>query len=313
MAGRAIGLTPAVRPVAGSAGPFAATTPDGSRLHLQHGPIDLIVEAFGPRDEVVRAYRLAWDRFRFVLEELVQELPALRRALDGFAFVGPVARRMAEAVEPFDDVFITPMAAVAGAVADEVLAEMTVCDLERAYVNDGGDIALFLTPGQRFDVGLVPVPHRAALVGKTRVRSVDPVRGIATSGHHGRSFSFGIADAVTVMAADAARADAAATVVANAVDLPGHPAVTRMPAVELAPDSDLGELLVTTDVGPLPEREISAALEAGRTMAERLRSAGLIVAAVLSLEGQVAIAGPVIASAAGSSTHADHRLARLRG
>ena len=309
MAGRAVGLRPESAPVAGSAGPFAATTPDGSRLHLQHGPIDLIVEAFGPRNEVVQAYRLAWDRFRFVLDELVQELPALRRPLDGFAFLSPVARRMAAAVEPFTDEFITPMAAVAGAVADEILAEMTVCDLERAYVNDGGDIALFLTPGQRFDVGLVPVPHQPALLGKATVREADPIRGVATSGRQGRSFSLGIADAVTVLAADAARADAAATVVANAVDLPGHPAVTRAPATELEPDSDLGERMVTTEVGPLSDREVSAALEAGRAVAERLCSGGLIAAAVLCLEGQVAIAGSVIASAAGQ---ADHGLARFR-
>jgi len=268
------------------------------------------VEAFGAREEVVQAYRLAWDRFRFVLDELVQELPGLRRPLDGFAFEGPVARRMAEAVEPFDDVFVTPMAAVAGAVADEICAEMTVCDLERAYVNDGGDIALWLTPGRSFDVGLVPVPHRPALLGKTTVRASDPVRGIATSGRHGRSFSFGIADAVTVLAADAARADASATVVANAVDLPGHPAVIRTPAVELEPDSDLGERLVTTNVGPLSDREVSAALEAGRAVAERLRSAGLIAGAVLCLEARVAIAGSVIASAAGRANHA---LAGLRG
>jgi len=280
-----------------SAGPFAAITPDGGRLHLQHGPIDLVIEAFGERRAVVRAYGLAWDRFRFVLSELVDELPALRRPLDGFAFEGSVARRMAAAVEPFTDVYITPMASVAGAVADEMLAEMTVCDLERAYVNDGGDIALFLGPDQHFDVGLVSVPHRPALLGKATVRASDPVRGIATSGRHGRSFTFGIADAVTVLAGDAATADAAATVVANAVDLPGHPAVTRTPAVELQPDSDLGSMLVTAGVAPLTDDEVGAALERGRAAAERVRSDGLIVGAVLCLEGRIAIAGPVVASA----------------
>ncbi|HET7235686.1 MAG TPA: UPF0280 family protein, partial [Actinomycetota bacterium] len=128
-----------VRPagaVTGSAGPFAATTPDGSRLHLQHGPIDLIVEAFGDPDDVLEAYRLAWARFQHVLDELVAELPTLRRPLvPGSWPTGPVARRMAEAIEPFEGVFVTPMAAVAGAVADEICAEMTTAALERAYVN----------------------------------------------------------------------------------------------------------------------------------------------------------------------------------
>ena len=287
--------------VTSSAGPFAATTPDGSRLHLQHGPIDLIVEAFGERSRVVEAYRLAWERFRTVLDELVEELPALRRPLDGHAFEGAVARRMTAAVEPFPDVFVTPMSAVAGAVADEICAAMTGCDLERAYVNDGGDIALWLTPGTSFSVGLVPVPDRPSLLGAATVHASEAVRGVATSGRHGRSFSLGIADAVTVLASTAAGADVAATLLANAVDLPGHPAVRREAAVELAPDSDLGDRPVTVEVGELTDAEIEEALAAGVVEASRMRGAGLLEAAVLCLDGQVTVVGPVIASAAGGT------------
>ena len=290
-----------VSTVTGSAGPFAATTPDGSRLHLQHGPIDLVVEAFGAPEEVAEAYRRAWDRFRSVLDELVEELPALRRPLCGSAFEGSVARRMAVAVEPFADVFVTPMAAVAGAVADEICAELTTCELERAYVNDGGDIALWLTPGTSFSVGLVPVPDRPSLLGSTTVRASDPVRGVATSGRHGRSFSLGIADAVSVLAETAARADVAATLLANAVDLPGHSAVGRAPAVEIAPDTDLGDRLVTVRLGALTDAEVAEALEAGVREASRMRAAGLLEAAVLCLNGQVAVVGPVIASGAGGT------------
>ena len=273
-------------------GPVAATTADGSRLHLQHGPIDLIIEAFGEAQQVAAAYRLAWERFRHVLDELVEELPALRRPLgSGEPLSGRVARRMGDAVRPFDDRFVTPMAAVAGAVADEICSEMTVCELRRAYVNDGGDIALHLAEGATFDVGLVPVPDRPALLGKATVRAADPVRGVATSGRHGRSFSLGIADAVTVLAADAARADAAATLIANAVDLPCHGAVRRERAAELDPDSDLGDRLVTVDVGPLRPDEIREALASGVGEAERMRSRGLIVAAVLCLVDRVEVVG----------------------
>jgi len=257
---------------------------------------------------VAEAYRRAWARFQPLLDELVDELPALRRPLSAVEPSGSVARRMAAAVRPLSDRFITPMAAVAGAVADEICAEMTTCDLHKAYVNDGGDIALFLTPGESFDVGLVPVPHRPSLLGKTTVRAGDPVRGVATSGRHGRSFSMGIADAVTVLACDAARADAAATIVANAVDLPGHPAVRRVPAAELDPNSDLGDRPVTVDVGPLTAAEVDQALAAGVAEAERMRRGDLIVAAVLCLDDQVATVGmpsgrdgvatPVLASAA---------------
>jgi uncharacterized protein len=287
-------------------GPVAARTPDGSRLHLQHGPIDLIVEAWGEPADVAEAYRRAWERFRPLLDELVDELPTLRRPLDpgSIGFSSSVARRMAAAVRPFGDRFITPMAAVAGAVADEICAAMaTGGALRRAYVNDGGDIALFLSPGTSFDVGVVAVPDRPALLGKATVRSDDPIRGVATSGRHGRSFSLGIADSVTVLAADAASADAAATLIANAVDLPGHPAIRRVPASELEPDSDLGARLVTTEVGPLPPDEVARALERGVDEAERMRDDGRIVAAVVCLEDRVARvaapSAPVLASADG--------------
>jgi ApbE superfamily uncharacterized protein (UPF0280 family) len=277
-------------------GPIAATTPDGSRLHLQHGPIDLVIEAFGEPAAVAAGYRRAWDRFQPLLDELVAELPALRRPLPeqrAAEPTGPVARRMADAVRPFSaDIFITPMAAVAGAVADEICAALAAGgELRRAYVNDGGDIALLLQPGERLDVGLVAVPRRPVLAGKTTIVASDPVRGVATSGRHGRSFSLGIADAVTVLAADAARADAAATVIANAVDLPGHPAIRRVPAAELEPDSDLGGREVTAEVGPLGPDEVDRALAHGVAQAERMRSRGLIVAAVLCLDDRIRTVG----------------------
>jgi hypothetical protein len=246
-----------------------------------------------------------------LLEELAAELPALRRPLPAagpHALAepsSPVGRRMAEAVRPFaGDTFITPMAAVAGAVADEICSVLAVTgDLRRAYVNDGGDIALFLSPREHVDVGLVPVPHRPALAGKAMLHAEGPVRGVATSGRHGRSFSLGIADAVTVLAADAARADAAATLIANAVDLPDHPAIRRVPADDLEPDSDLGRRPVTAEVGALADDEVERALAAGVAEAERMRARGLIVAAVLCLEGELRSVGspsgpsaPVLAS-----------------
>ena len=112
-----------------------------------------------------------------------------------------------------------------------------------------------------------------------------PVRGIATSGRHGRSFSLGIADAVTVLARDAPSADAAATLIANAVNV-DDPAIVRRPARDLDPDSDLGDLPVVVDVGPLTPAQIAAALDAGVARAEAMRRAGLIEAALLTLAGE---------------------------
>lgn len=283
-------------------GPIAATTPDGSRLHLQHGPIDLIIEALGEKEAVAAAYRQAWDRFQPLLDELVDELPLLRRPFgdEHQELRGTVARRMAAAVSRFPGSFVTPMAAVAGAVADEVCDAMwpNESTLRRCAVNDGGDIAVRLAPGESFVVGLVPLPQRPALLGAATVRAEGSVRGVATSGRHGRSFTLGIADAVTVLAADAATADVAATLLANAVDVPGHPAIHRTPAVELAPDSDLGERLVTVGVGPLTDDEIETALAAGLAEAARMRAARTIEAAVLCLEERVVIAGSLRPDAA---------------
>lgn len=274
--------------------PQIALLSDGRRLHLQDGPIDLIVEARGAADEVRAAYQAAVRRFTGLLDELCVELPELRTAVEAPASLkGVVARRMHAAVAPYAaDGFITPMAAVAGSVAEEILGAMLgAAALDRAYVNNGGDIALHLGRGEDFSVGLMDRPDRDGVMRTMRVNANDPVRGIATSGRHGRSFSLGIADAVTVLAASASQADAAATVIANAVDLPGHPAVIRQPANELQPDSDLGARLVTRDVGELSQSEIAAALESGAECARQLFDRGLIESAVLRLCGDMLVIG----------------------
>jgi hypothetical protein len=270
------------------------TLPDG-RVHLQDGPIDLVVEASGADDQVAVAYGAAGERFVTILDELCGELPLLRsQAIEGDRVPqGIVARRMWDAVLPFArDAFITPMAAVAGAVAEEVLGAMTrTAGLGRAYVNNGGDIAFHLAPDECFQVGLVDRPDRPSLLGTLRIASQDPVRGIATSGWRGRSFSLGIADAVTVLAATAAQADAAATMIANSVDLPGHPALTRRPANDLDPQSDLGVRSVTVAVGTLSAREVETALQSGLAAAQSYLSRGLISAAALHLDGQTVQTG----------------------
>ena len=275
--------------------PQIALLAGGKRLHLQDGPIDLIVEASGDGAAVRAAYEAAPRRFTGLLDELCAELTELRKAADPAqtALKGVVARRMHAAVAPFAaDCFITPMAAVAGSVAEEILGAMlATAPLDRAYVNNGGDIALHLTGREQFSVGLMDRPDAQGVLRTMTIDAGDPVRGIATSGRHGRSFSLGIADAVTVLAKTAAQADAAATVIANAVDLPGHPAILRVPANDLQPDSDLGSRLVTRDVGTLAEQEIEEALEAGRARAQQLLAAGRIEGAALRLLGETMVVG----------------------
>ncbi len=259
----------------------------GGRLHLQHGPTDLVIGAEGARAAAFGAARAAMEG---VLERLVGELALLRRPLaQGGAWPeGPVARRMAAAVAGHAG-FVTPMAAVAGAVADEVLAAMRrVAGLERAWVNNGGDIALW-SAARPFVIAIAA--GNGAVAGRVRLAPGDGIGGIATSGRGGRSLSLGIADSVTVLAASAAAADAAATLVANAVDLPGHRAIRRRPARDLQPESDLGHQLVVTGLGDLGQDEIAAALARGARRAQAMCAAGQITGAALFLRGQWRVVG----------------------
>ena len=268
--------------------------PDRRRLHLQDGPIDLIVGADGEPDHVERAYEVARIRFSTVLDELCSELDLLRQPT-GRMPEGAVARRMWRAtIDHARHGFITPMAAVAGSVAEEIIyAMLTVAELKRAHVNNGGDIAIHLAPWTDYNVGLVDRPESPSLFANAHIDWTDAVRGIATSGWRGRSFSLGIADAVTVLAVNASGADAAATLIANAVDLPGHPAITRVPAGDIQPDSDLGRRLVTRGVGHLMAAEVNEALSRGVAAAERMLAATIIIACALHLAGETRIVGRV--------------------
>jgi ApbE superfamily uncharacterized protein (UPF0280 family) len=260
----------------------------GGRLHLSQGPIDLVILADGVPDAVAAAYEAAETRFDGLLAELVSELPLLRLPLRDAPppLRGPIARRMVEAAWPHRAVFVTPMAAVAGAVAEAVLAAMlAAAPLARAYVNDGGDIALHVGEGAHLDIGVVRSLSLARPEGFVRIDHASPVRGIATSARHGRSFSLGIADAVTVLGPGAADADVAATLIANAVDA-DDPAILRRPARDLDPDSDLGSRPVTLEVGPLAPATVAQALEAGEARARAMLAEGLIHGALIALGGE---------------------------
>jgi hypothetical protein len=278
---------------------------DAQRWHFQHGPIDLVLEAIGADAARAAAYEQAWRRFATVLDELVAELPALRGEVAGATDLrGAVARRMVAACLPYRELFVTPMAAVAGAVAEEILGALVGDgEVTKAYVNNGGDIALHLGVGESFRIGLVADVdratrhgHRIAVDGTFEVAYALPVRGVATSGWRGRSWSLGIADSVTVLAATAAAADAAATMVANAVNV-DHPAIRRRPAVEVDDNTDLGRLPVTVDVGSLPEDAVATALANGARRAAELFARGLVWGAVIVLQSRVRVVGGVAAAA----------------
>jgi ApbE superfamily uncharacterized protein (UPF0280 family) len=271
--------------------------PDG-RWHFQHGPMDIVIGADGDPAAVNVAHEAAWRRFAPLLDELVAELPLLRAPvrqveLDACPLAGVVARRMWRACHPYRAAFITPMAAVAGAVADELIACYQRDGITRAWVNNGGDIALHLAPRQSLRDGLYADLARfearqardgLTLDGRFTVSTAMPVRGVATSGWRGRSFSLGIADSVTVLARTASAADAAATIIANAVNV-ADPRIVRRAACELKDDSDLGTIPVTVDVPPLGAECVQRALRAGVRRARELCDAGLVWSAALVCQG----------------------------
>jgi ApbE superfamily uncharacterized protein (UPF0280 family) len=276
-----------------------------TRWHFQHGPIDLVIDVDADVETRERAMAKCWARFQDILPTLANELSELRRPASERPIVfGQVAKRMLRACSPYaEERFITLMASVAGAVADEMIEAFKFSAVRRAFINNGGDIALHLAPGTSYRVGIWPkLEPFAQIDSPTRpldntfvIDGSSPVRGVATSGWRGRSFSLGIADSVTVLAKNAAAADAAATLIANAVNCP-FDGIVRAPAEQMKDDSDLGQLLVTVDVPPLPATVRADALLRGRAEAERWRDRGLIYAAALFLQGAVDVVLPSVDS-----------------
>ncbi len=308
-------------------GPQVTLRADGTGLHLQHGPIDLLIEADGPRHSRRAAFEAATERFHGLLAGLVDELELLRTPIvehrRGSRPSGAVATRMVDAVRAFEAENLTPMAAVAGAVADEIAQAMgdSVIDrsgstlgpgdergqtLDRWSVNNGGDISLGLRQGFTYTVGVVADPRRPSVELTIPIDAASGVTGIATSGRHGRSLSLGIADAVTVLATSAAAADAAATSIANHVNLGSHPAVVHAPAVELDANSDLGSELVTVDVGVLSDAEVRTALDQGLEAAEDYVSSGLVTGAILRLEDRITATAALDVSRSPQLRDTDH-------
>ncbi|MEP1441592.1 MAG: UPF0280 family protein [Hyphomicrobiales bacterium] len=271
--------------------PVASQSKDGKRLFLKHGPIELVIEAEGAtQDDRKAAYHAAHAAFQTILPQLCGELALLRSAPEPRRALpeSVVGKAMHRTILPFAATnFVTPMIAVAGSVADHVLQSMRdAANLTKAYVNNGGDIALYLKGEATFELGICSDIASGVIQKGVTLRADDKVGGVATSGWKGRSHSLGIADAVTVFADNAATADCAATLIANAVDVPTAKQIKRQAAQELSPDSDLGERLVTIGVGPLSGMDIDSALSRGAHVAQRYLESGLIASAYLSLQGR---------------------------
>jgi len=204
----------------------------------------------------------------------------------------PLLHSMWEAARLVGDPDLTPMAAVAGAIAEATADLLSKSGITRVVVNNGGDLAIRLGPGDSLAVGIRPDVARPDVTHRIVLTPEMNVNGICTSGLGGRSFTRGIASAATVLGQSAAVADAAATAIANATFIDA-PAVKRVMADAVDPDTDLNGVEVTSAVGELSEGEIELALSQGIAKAERLFEKGLIIGACLTVKKHTRCTGSI--------------------
>ncbi len=274
----------------------AALINNEQRLHLQHGPIDLIIDVDAAANDKRRVFSAAVMAFEGLLESLVTDLPQLRQ-------INPVpvpvsshcAQRMLDASQSFTGYGLTPMSAVAGAVADHIMASLIrVAPDKRIMINNGGDIAVHLGSAHSCTVGIVPDVSRPSVSASLRLTPALGVGGIATSGWRGRSHSLGIADSVTVLASCAAEADALATLIANHVDSRNeNHHIKRQRACELDADSDLGEQWVTVAVEALSQHSIDDALDNAERFITALPADKKPISVFIALQGSYRVVGDV--------------------
>ncbi|MCX5872364.1 MAG: UPF0280 family protein [Deltaproteobacteria bacterium] len=180
---------------------------------------------------------------------------------------------------------LTPMATVAGAVADATADFLHAFEMSKTIVNNGGDIAIRLAGGESVNVGIRSDINRPEITHRISISEDLGIGGVCTSGLGGRSFTRGIASATTILARSAVLADAAATAVANATFI-DHPNIVRRLADKLDPQTDLKGVEVTCSVGDLEEEFVEACLYKALAYAETLADKGTIFGAVVSIKGQ---------------------------
>jgi ApbE superfamily uncharacterized protein (UPF0280 family) len=228
-----------------------------------------------------------------ILEQLAAFLPVIKsRSCKLYTQAGypPVVNDMISATQATGDPDFTPMAAVAGAIADLVADYVTeTTDATRIMINNGGDISIRLKDGNHVRVGL------CTGLAASRVDyflSVDKDCGICTSGFGGRSFTLGIASAVTVLAGRASLADAFATYIGNKTSIDA-PNIKRERADSLDPDTDIPGKDVTTFVGDLSDAETERALQNGWEGAIRFLNNGTIDGAVIAVKRKIVTVGVI--------------------
>ena len=261
---------------------FLRTLPDG-RVFVDYGPVSMVITARRQGTPLPELAEAAFPLIEASLAEIAGELPRLRlpSGAGDFSQLEGLPRVMAEAVLSAGEESLTPMAAVAGTLADAVADWLFANGADVAVVNNGGDVALRLGPRPQSTYAKRPnFPHPTLFVYTVRMslnqyvvevlRAEDGIGGVCTSGLGGRSLTRGIASAVSVFSRRCAVADACATHIANCSYL-SSPRVHTCLAGDLEPESDIAGLTIVRQVDPLEEAEIRQGLEQIRQEA-RLRT-----------------------------------------
>ncbi len=258
----------------------------GGVVLVECGPMRLVIEArIGQVAQTQQAMQAAEQAVRF-LEGVAQARPFLGRGYRELIsrVTDPRAFKMIASVQAVGDDDLTPMAAVAGTMADAVADFLFNRGMTRVLVDNGGDVAIRSCDGEPVSVGIRPRVDKATIA---HVVVLEPERtswGVATSGLGGRSLTRGVLDAATIVAADASLADAAATAVANA-GCTADDAVIRKPAEALDPHTDIAGLDVTLRVGELAEESKRRAVDQALYRAEQLVADRVILGAFVACQG----------------------------
>ncbi len=193
--------------------------PNGTVL-VEYGPMRMFINVYMSGNPVVELAREGAYMAIKVLKDLARFLPVIREKAQGLEIregFPDVVRRMIEATKKMEEPDLTPLASVAGAASDVVADFIFSQGGTKIIVDNGGDIAIRLREGEMAKVGVktdIDSKHPTYLI---TIDSTMGIGGVATSGLGGRSFTKGIASAVTVLSENASLADAAATAIGNRV------------------------------------------------------------------------------------------------
>ena len=158
------------------------------------------------------------DDARRAIEGYIRRYPDFRTALQPLPFDPEAPLVVQDMLRAAQSLSVGPMAAVAGAIAEDVGKALQAFSRD-VIVENGGDV--FLATQRETTVGVFAGRSPLSMRVGMRIPPEETPCGLCTSsGQVGPSLSFGKADAVTVWASSTALADAAATALANRVVAP---------------------------------------------------------------------------------------------